>query len=79
MDDREKLSITGVKKVQSFDSKEIVLETIQGVLSLKGDQLGIKHLDLQEGLTEVEGHIDAIIYPRQASGSRQSMLGRIFK
>ena len=80
MDNREFLAITGVSKVQSFDPKEIVLETIQGVLSIKGEKLGIKHLDLKEGMVEVEGYVVSLIYPRQSgSGSRQNLWGRIFR
>lgn len=78
MDNREFLSLTGISKVQSFDPKEIVLETIQGLLSIKGEKLGIKHLDLKEGLVEVEGHVDALIYPRNG-GSRQNLWGKIFR
>jgi sporulation protein YabP len=80
MDNREFLAITGVSKVQSFDPKEIVLETIQGVLSIKGEKLGIKHLDLKEGMVEVEGYVESLVYPRQSgSGSRQNLWGRIFR
>lgn len=78
MDNRELLSLSGVSKVQSFDPKEILLETIQGNLSIKGEKLAIKHLDLKEGLVEVEGQVDALIYPRH-SGSRQNLWGRIFR
>ena len=80
MDNREYLTITGVSKVQAFDPKEIVLETIQGLLSIKGDKLGIKHLDRKEGLIEIEGYVDALIYPKQtSSGSRQNLISKIFR
>lgn len=78
MDNREFLALSGVSKVQSFDPKEIVLETILGVLSIKGEKLGIKHLDLKAGEVEVEGYVDSLIYPRH-SGSRQNLWGRIFR
>lgn len=78
MDNREFLSLSGVSKVQSFDPKEILLETIQGGLSIKGEKLGIKHLDLKEGEVVVEGQIDSLVYPRN-SGTRQNILGRIFR
>jgi len=78
MNNRQFLSLSGVTKVQSFDPKEILLETIQGVLSIKGDKLGIKHLDLKAGEVEVEGEVDALIYPRSSS-SRQNILAKIFR
>lgn len=79
MNNREILSLTGVNKVQSFDPKEIQLETTLGQLTIKGDKLGIKHLDLKEGLVEIEGFIEGLVYPRQAGGSRGNLWGRIFR
>lgn len=78
MEDREKMSLTGVRRVHSFDPKEIVLETELGMLSIKGDKLGIKQLNLQESMVEIEGHVDVLAYPR-SSGNREGLLGRIFK
>ena len=78
--DREKLSLTGVRKVQSFDPKEIVLDTGNGTLSVKGEQLGIKQLDLGSGVVEIEGRIDTMNYPRQTNnGTSTSLWGRIFR
>lgn len=80
MENREQIALTGVQKVQSFDPKEIVLETQLGILSIKGDQLGIKLLNLEEGLVDLQGHVDALIYHRNTSrDSRQSLLNRIFR
>lgn len=78
MDNREFLSLTGVSKVQSFDPKEIILETVQGMLNIKGEKLGIKHLDLKEGLVEIEGFVEGLVYPR-SSGSGGNLWGRIFR
>ena len=80
MENREQIALTGVQKVQSFDPKEIVLETELGVLSIKGEQLGIKLLNLEEGLIDLQGHVDALIYHRNTSGgSRQGLMNRIFR
>ncbi len=78
MDNRQHISLTGVSKVQSFDPKEIIVETIQGLLSIKGEKLGIKHLDLKAGHVEIEGQIDAMVYPR-SSGTSQNILKKIFR
>ncbi|EGW40006.1 sporulation protein YabP [Desulfosporosinus sp. OT] len=80
MENREQIALTGVHKVQSFDPKEIVLETELGILSIKGDQLGIKLLNLEQGLVDIEGHVGAMIYQRSSNGgSRQGFLNRIFR
>lgn len=80
MENREKLTLTGVRKVQSFDPKEIILDSGNGVLSVKGDQLGINQLDLEHGIVEIQGRIDSLNYLRQANnGVRQGFWGRIFR
>ncbi|KLU62047.1 spore protein YabP [Peptococcaceae bacterium CEB3] len=80
LQDRGNMTLTGIYKVQTFDPKEIVLETEQGLLHVKGEKLDIKQLDLPNGVVEINGHIDALIYPRQTgAGGREGFLGRIFK
>lgn len=80
MENREQIALTGVQKVQSFDPKEVVLQTELGILSIKGEQLGIKLLNLEEGMIDLQGHVDALIYHRNTSGgSRQGLINRIFR
>ena len=80
MVNREQIALTGIKKVQSFDPKEIVLETELGILSIKGEQLGIKLLNLEEGLVDLQGHVGALIYQRNTNGgTRQGLMNRIFR
>ncbi len=80
MENRELIELTGVQKVQSFDPKEIILETKLGILSVKGDQLGIKMLNLEEGLVDLQGSISALIYHRNPSdASRRGFLNRVFR
>ncbi|MDI6812117.1 MAG: sporulation protein YabP [Desulfitobacteriaceae bacterium] len=80
LQDRGNITITGVVKIQTVDPKEIVLDTEQGMLNIKGEKLEIKQLDLQNGSLEINGHVDALVYLRQSQGgSRGSLLGKIFK
>lgn len=80
MENRELIELTGVRKVQSFDPKEIVLETELGILSVKGDQLSIKLLNLEEGLVDLQGSVGALIYHRNPGNtSRRSFLNRVFR
>jgi len=81
---REQVEVQGVLAVESFDDQEIVLETDMGTLSLRGEELHIKQLDLESGRCAVEGLILACMYsaPRQR-GPRQprgrSFLERLLK
>ena len=45
---RKSAVMSGVKDVLSFDAKEVYLETEQGVLLIKGDELQLNRLSLQK-------------------------------
>lgn len=75
---REELKIQGVKKVESFDDEEIILETIMGVLALKGKNLHINHLDLDTGDLAVIGFIKTLQYLEQQAGKSAKGKGKSF-
>ncbi|MDR3288490.1 MAG: sporulation protein YabP [Peptococcaceae bacterium] len=80
LDERERMALTGVRKVQSFEPKEIVLETELGMLSVKGEKLGVKHLDLKQGEVHIDGVIESMTYARHSGNSdREGFLTRIFR
>lgn len=72
MSDREQLTVTGVTAVESYDDEQIIMETHLGTLTLKGEDLNIKQLDLESGRFAVEGYVNSLVYstPRR-SGIRQ--------
>ena len=49
MEDRSKLSVTGVEDVISFDEAEIITRTAQGNLIIRGTGLHIGKLTLDSG------------------------------
>jgi len=67
INNRERVQITGVVAVESFDDVEVNLETEMGMLTIRGEELQIKQLDLEKGQFEVEGYVSALQYatPRQ--------------
>ncbi|ACJ32437.1 spore coat-associated protein [Anoxybacillus flavithermus NBRC 109594] len=62
MRSRRTLEITGVKQVESFDNEEFLLETVMGFLSVKGQNLQMKNLDVDKGIVSIKGKIFEIIY-----------------
>ena len=62
LSNRKTLLITGVKDVQSFDEQEILLETEQGMLLIRGSKLHIGRLSIERGETDVDGRVDSLIY-----------------
>ena len=57
MDDRKRVSLTGLKKLVSFSPEEFVMETNLGPLVLKGSNLEIVKLDTLEGDLNIKGKV----------------------
>lgn len=74
-------TITGVADVISFDITEVLLETEQGMLMIKGADLHVNRLTLEKGEIDIEGRIDSLAYSDVTSYQKQgeSLIGRLFK
>lgn len=59
---RQKLTVTGVEEVVSFDESAVVLRTSLGMLMVHGQGLQLKTLSVEGGQTGVEGSISALVY-----------------
>lgn len=75
LQNRQQLNLTGVLSVESFDEKEIWLNTKMGVLVLKGQGMHITHLDLTEGKLSVDGTIRTLDY-REERGVKGGRVGK---
>ncbi len=73
--DRQKLTLTAVTEVISFDETAVVLKTGLGLLTVHGQNLQLKELSVEGGQTCVEGAISALLYeePRQGGWLRRLM------
>ncbi len=69
---RKALSLTGVKEVISFDAKEVILDTVQGMLLLRGDEMNVTRLLVEKGEVDLEGRIDSLIYTERGKGAKRS-------
>jgi len=76
MEDRGKLTMTGVTEVVRFEEDLVVLRTNLGVLAVQGQQLQLKTLSLEGGQVVVDGSISALSYqePRPAGGFFRRLL-----
>lgn len=80
MHNREMVNITGVKDVLSFDAGEVLLDTEQGILMIRGQELHVSRLTLEKGEVDVDGRVDSLTYSDTGYGkSGESFLGRLFK
>ena len=78
---RRTCMVSGVADVLSFDLAEILLETDQGMLMIKGKDLHVNRLTLERGDVDIEGQIDSFTYSDagQYGEKGESFLGRLFK
>ena len=80
LENREKLSISGVLDVLSFDDQVVVVETELGLLNIKGDNLRINKLSLDTSDVIIEGDIYSLNYSdKNPDKKNSSLLGKIFK
>lgn len=78
---RSQAMITGVKDVLSFDAGEVLLETEQGILMIRGNELHVNRLTLEKGEVDVDGKIDSLTYSDSGGygKSGESLISRLFK
>ena len=77
---REGVRLRGIAQVMSFDDRQVVLDTELGGLIVSGEDLHIKHLDLDNGEMEIEGFFSALSYgPASGRKSRRGVLSRLLK
>lgn len=80
LENREKLTITGVKDVLSFDDQIVILDTELGLLTAKGDNLKVNKLSIDTGDVILEGTIQSINYSKDGFDKKQSsFIGKLFK
>ncbi len=79
LESREKLSVSGVLDILTFDEEEITLDTELGQLSIKGSDLKVEKLSLDTGEIVAKGKFDNITYQREATPPRESFLKSIFR
>lgn len=81
LENREKLSISGVEHVDNFNSELIVVETIAGIITIKGDELDMNKLNIEDGNVSITGTIHSMTYSDRGSLSTKSsgFFSKMFK
>ena len=80
LENREKLSVSGVLDVLSFDDQVVIIETELGLLTIKGENLRINRLSIDTSEVVVEGTIYNLAYSENDLDKKSSgFLNKIFK
>lgn len=62
LENRERLNISGVLDVLSFDDQIVILETELGLLTIKGENIRINKLSIDTSDVTIEGEINQLAY-----------------
>ncbi len=80
LENRNKLSISGVKDVLSFDDQVVIMETELGLLSVKGENLKINKLSIDTSEVIIEGEINTLSYSDHTKKEQDGgLFSKIFK
>ena len=80
LENRGKLTISGVLDVLSFDDQIVIVETELGLLNVKGENLRINKLSIDTSEVIVEGDISSLAYSEKDYDKKStSLFGKIFK
>lgn len=81
INNRKGAMLTGVLDVLSFDLNEIILETEQGMLTVKGKDMHVNRLSLEKGEVDISGDIDSALYSDIHLGGKkgEGILNKLFR
>lgn len=79
--DRKSLEITGVKKLESLNSEEFVLETSLGYMTISGQDLEMMNLNIDKGDIVISGYVTKIEYydHHEESFTNKGFFSKLFK
>lgn len=80
LENRKRLSLTGIIEVISFNENVIMLNTCLGAMTIKGEGLRMNKLDVQNGDVIITGTINSCIYSgSEIKKDNESILRKLFK
>lgn len=79
--ERKSIIVTGVKKIESFDNEEFLMDTTLGFLVIKGSGLEIIKLDTYQGNVSIKGQVDSLAYMENGMKKDRdnSFISKLFK
>lgn len=81
INERKTINITGVKKIDSFDNEEFLMDTIMGYIVIKGEDLEIVKLDTFQGNVSIKGKINSFNYMDSSNkkNKEDGVFSKLFK
>lgn len=80
LEDRKKITLTGVTEVVSFDDEKISLNTTLGNLNIKGEGLKMNKLDVENGDVIIIGKISGMTYSgKDVKKGKENIIKKLFQ
>lgn len=79
LENREKLMLSGVTAIESFDDRAVILYTQLGELVILGRGLHMQQLSVESGEVTVEGEVQAMRYGDRDRSRPESFLRRLLR
>ena len=80
INERKNISISGVKKIDSFDNEEFLMDTIMGYMIIKGEELEIVKLDTFQGNVVIKGKFNSLAYMDNGKKNKEEgVFSKLFK
>lgn len=77
--DRNIISLTGIKKIVSFDENEFLMDSNMGTIILKGENLEVVKLDTHDGNVKIKGNLISYSYIDNIKSNKETILSKLFK
>lgn len=78
--DRSIINLSGIKKIISFNKEEFLLESVMGIIDIKGNNLELIKLDTHDGNVKIKGKISSFQYiEANKKNKEESLLVKLFK
>ena len=80
LENRNSLKISGVKKIISLNPLEFQLDTVLGILTIKGNNLEMQMFDVDKGNIFITGNIDSLVYANKSQKEKEKgFIQKLFK
>lgn len=80
LENRKRLTLSGVVEVVSFNEDQIILNTSLGTLNIKGEGLKMNKLDVQNGDVIINGIVNSCVYVnKENKKEKEKLLSKLFR
>ncbi len=81
MENRKKMTLDGVLEILSFNDEQILIITVLGDMDIRGEELKMTKLDVQNGDVVITGKISYVVYTSEEKRPKKqnSIISKIFR